>query len=184
MRFHFRQCSGVTFRSPQLLASPCVPSTEGRREAGISHRLSLLLSATEKCHGDQHPPKVECQGEVGSPIPILMRVIFHSLKPSPTERCEFLAIPAKFMLKMQLPPYPQQWASSSQFLKHDLSLLPWLIGPEVSNSPKLSWWKFLQELDVETREQSMTLFGSLDLYNGHIPAATWIKKQSKHVSRE
>lgn len=77
-------------RSWELLAgtSPSVPSTQGRREAGISHGLSWVLSATEKCHRGQHPPKggwVECQGEVGSPIPLLMDRSFNSLESSPTE---------------------------------------------------------------------------------------------------
>lgn len=70
-----------------------MPSAEGRREAGISHRFSLLLEATEKCHRGQHPPKerwVGCQGEVGSPIPTPMDVIFNSLKSSPTELREWI----------------------------------------------------------------------------------------------
>ena len=81
---------------------------QGRREAGVSHRTSLLLSATEKC---QRPAsfkgRVGRVPERGSPSPILMDALFHFLESSPTEIGGvdyFLAISTMNSQFLPLPP--------------------------------------------------------------------------------
>lgn len=79
----------MALSSLQLLAatSPTVPSTEGRREDDVCYcQLLRRLMEASILQGKMD----KSQGEIGSPIPILLDMILSSLESSPMETGEWM----------------------------------------------------------------------------------------------